>query len=327
MHRSQSQPSFGILWLTRMPSRGESFTSQDDSAFVSNLCCLLGSRMYISKSDSITITGGVFADNRIAAVEIRDAERITVQNSVILGETVNTGNPSGCNNNRNSFANCEPLKGSCSLPVPVSQARSLGAGRVARNIPMFGVILTQGEYPTDALTAKFSQGYYPLPNLISNVYFKGFNRRCKVEAAISGLLSFLPTFFSICPNCCVVLSSANGEQLERFMPTHKLEKLKFLDSSPRVYMAPRSKGLTRAAKFTDSGPTSYSYAIRDKDGSTIGSTGFIVANTKALITKNCKVLTLVPMNGNNDNVYSFSMDRELLVAPMDGYVLRLAFDN
>lgn len=225
-------------------------------------------RIFISKSDNLKFIGGSFADNRVAAIAIRDSENVFVRGALVLGETPNLGNPTGCNEAGSVYPSCEPLDG-CSLPVDPKKARSVGIGNVAESLPMVGILFTQGTLSYDSYSPRFAQGYYPTPNALRGVKFGLFtNRNCRETAAIA----------------------AGGEEGQLFLPSHSSSKLKFLDDdSPPFYMAPRQAGLSRAGSTVDSGPVAQTYAFHDRDGTLtkISKGGFVVANTDALITKDC----------------------------------------
>lgn len=232
--------------------------------------------MFIHETDSLIIDGAMMADNAVLSIELHQVEHCIVQNSIILGETANIGNPSQCDQQGNEYANCRAISG-CSFPVASWNARSVGGGQTKRNGAMFGILIDQSEYPTHGLAIDGHSRGAPYPQHIRNVTFGFFSNACRVQAAIT----------------------ANGHtQNALFSSGHSSSNLKFLDNSPKIYMAPRREGILGFETPSDAGPIADVYVFRDEDGSLIGGNGgYVVTNTNALLPNTTACQELPGSNG------------------------------
>ncbi|CAI7853640.1 unnamed protein product [Closterium sp. NIES-54] len=214
--------------------------------------------MFIHETDSLTITEAQVADNAIVGIELNRDQAITISNSVILGETDNTGNPLGCDNTHTEYTSCKSRvekTGSCNLPFASTPdvARS-NSPTVSRYWTQFGVLIDQDEYP--------GHGRKGMPHRIVNCTFGKFFNKCRTSAAVT----------------------ANGHGTDMWTTAHSSAGIRMADQSPFIWMVPRQLGqLGFETGGGDAGPLTRFLTWKDEDGTVLGGTGgYAVANTTGL---------------------------------------------
>ncbi|CAI5468223.1 unnamed protein product [Closterium sp. Yama58-4] len=214
--------------------------------------------MFIHETDSLTITEAQVADNAIVGIELNRDQAVTISNSVILGETDNTGNPLGCDNTHTEYTACKSRvekTGSCDLPFASTPdvARS-NSPTVSRYWTQFGVLIDQDEYP--------GHGRKGMPHRIVNCTFGKFFNKCRTSAAVT----------------------ANGHGTDMWTTAHSSARIRMADRSPFLWMVPRQLGqLGFETGGGDAGPLTRFLTWKDEDGTVLGGTGgYAVANTTGL---------------------------------------------
>ncbi|GJP48394.1 hypothetical protein CLOM_g7684 [Closterium sp. NIES-68] len=214
--------------------------------------------MFIHETDSLTITEAQVADNAIVGIELNRDQAITISNSVILGETDNTGNPLGCDNTHTEYTACKSRvekTGSCDLPMSSSPdvARS-NSPTVSRYWTQFGILIDQDEYP--------GHGRKGMPHKIVNCTFGKFYNKCRTSAAVT----------------------ANGHGTDMWTTAHSSAGIRMVDRSPFLWMVPRQLGqLGFETGGGDAGPLTRFLTWKDEDGTVLGGRGgYAVANTTGL---------------------------------------------